>query len=65
MAIVETLFIKGSQEKGSGVLLLWKQRCKAADGSVVVIGSISMCGSVCVYVHVFIQRPQRVVMKTA
>jgi len=46
-AIVETLFIKGLKEEGRGVQLLWKPRCTAAGCSVVVIGSISMCGSVC------------------
>lgn len=54
VAIVETLFIKGLKKEGSGVQLLWKLRCKAAGSSVVVIGSISMCGSVCVCVHVFV-----------
>ncbi len=47
VAIVKTLFIKGSQEGGSGVQLLWKPRRKSAGSSIVVIGSISMCGSVC------------------
>ncbi len=30
VAIVETLFVKGSQEERSGVQLLWKPRCKLA-----------------------------------